>query len=638
MISPANLVISVTDPEVEGEDAVYKICIMDPHRPNVPLNQVRRTYRDCKPLFKKLRGMNPDPPLPDVPKTKVFGALDDEFLETRRRTMEMFFNSVSDNRLLCDDVDFLQLVGYFELYGAEKEKQTKRRQEQILKGTSVPYLIAFVPEFSEDSNVSAARMWLRGSPYVFQRVLPHLGLPKSYQRKTRILVEDPQRISYLLTVQKIGDNAPKGIGEKGELTKKAIQALMRLDGKLFCPYVTVDFDAGRSYTISKVARRGSLLDEMHGNQNVLEGGHVKYPAGTVLTPMDPKMIKLIGRKLLKIIVTLHQYNISVPNMSLGNILLTEQNGIVLGDVEDLLVATTRFPMLKPYEGAGEDEVVKKTRLDVLLFGMILWQLSAGRLLDTSFISKLLCSQGDPLDREKSTSSDGEEDVEVMMSRPHHAMRVKEVPLEIQNLLHYIFHPQIPADVRVLVNHSFFNTLDKGTAKATTVDDEPVKMKKSDVEMFAQVEDNWEADFKKREDDRLRLDEMRIQSREMKKRGEAPPAASKRSGGGGTGEASSSPPAPARSQVTLPPTVSAPLVSSAPPPVAPPPAPSGAPPPPPSVPPPPPVKAPPPPPPPGGAPAPPSGAPPPPKPPGGVPPPPPPRGVPPPPPPPPPPKK
>jgi hypothetical protein len=360
---------------------------------------------------------------------------------------------------------------------------------------------------------------------------------------------------------------------------------------------------------------------MYENQNILESGGVKYPPGTVLKPMDLKAVRAVGRKLLQILVTLHQYNISVPHLSLGNILLSENNGVVLGDMDDLLVATTRFPMLRPYEAGGE-ETIKATRLDVLLFGVVLWQMAAGRLLDVSFIAKLLCCQGDPLDREAAASDEQE-----VMGRPHLALKVRDVPLEVQNLLHYIFHPQIPADLRVLVNHSFFNANAKTSAQA----EEQVKLKKADVELFQMVQDNWDADFTRREQERQHGEELRTQAREMKKRGDAPSTVERRRGTERADSAPSvSPPPPAPPPPSVVGTSSS-VLSPPPPSGLPPPPPSGLPPPPPSgLPPPPPSGLPPPPPsglpppPPSGLPPPPpSGLPPPPRPPQGVPPPPPP---------------
>jgi hypothetical protein len=650
---PSEMILSVTDPSVENDDAVYKVSIMDPYRPSIALHCVHRTYRECKPVFKKLHAMNPDPPLPTVPKTKVFGTLDPATLEERRIAMEMFFNGVCSNRLLCEDMDFLRLVDYFSVSsllttGGRIVTGGPMREEE--RGTNIPYFLMDVLSWDEEANVAAGRMWLRGTNYVFQRLLPQLSHRGTAKHKTRILVDEAKSgLQYILYVQDMSSMAIAGGLEPGsEVLKRTRNTLQRLNVGHFCPYIAFDVASGKAFSLTKITRQGSLLDALYGVNDPLVSGDVKYPGAVQPKPMPLKRIQFIGGKVLKIIESCHQYNIAVPNLSLGNLLITESGSIVLGDMDEVVLGRTRLPALPPYENEDDSEETgpqTRTPIDILLFGIVLLQLATGRVLDASHLGRYLTCQGDPLDKD-----DKEEDEAVRMLRPHVAANLPgSVPDEIKGLLFYIFHPMIPADIRVLLNHSFFQS-------ATSQEVEKAKWKKSDVETFHVAQQWWQGELQRREEARVRREEEKAFIREVRRRGisrnvEKP--------SNSTSASSPSTPAPLASLPTAPP--AAPQPQRAPPPVAPtppiaaplpsaPPPPSGMPPPPPPPPPPAGKQAPPPPPPPpkgappppplgkGAPPPPPSGSPPPPAPPpppkGAPPPPPPPKGLPPPPPPPP----
>ncbi|CUG92416.1 Hypothetical protein, putative [Bodo saltans] len=356
-------------------------------------------------------------------------------------------------------------------------------------------------------------MWLRGTNYVFQRLLPQLCHRRTAKHKTRILVDESKSgLQYILYIQDISSMAISGGLESGsEVLKRTRNTLSRLNVGHFCPYLAFDVAAGKSFSLTKITRQGSLLDALYGVNDPLASGDIKYPGAVQPKPMPLKRIQFLGAKILKIIESCHQYNIAVPNLSLGNLLITESGSIVLGDVDDIVLGRTRLPALPPYEQDDEDAEENgpqtRTPIDILLFGIILLQLATGRVLDASHLGRYLTCQGDPLDKD-----DKEADEAVRMQRPHVAANLpSSVPDEIKGLLFYIFHPLIPADIRVLLNHSFFQT-------ATSQEVEKAKWKKSDVETFHVAQQWWQSELQRREEARVRREEDKAFIREVKRRG------------------------------------------------------------------------------------------------------------------------
>ena len=544
-----SLVVSVTEPTIVGEDAQYKVSLQDPDRPAVSVHRVNRTYKDLKPVIKKLASMNPDPPLPSIPKTKVFGALEDDFLQERCSAIEMWANAVCANRFLVKDIDFLEIIGYEEYQKLRGNAASNFLEKSQVN--SVPAFLSFPRMSDREADLQAARGWLRSSPYSFIKALPELNHPSILSHKTHLLVQDDAGIQYVLSVVPIGPTAPVDL--KGEKLKSLQRLLTTLDRQLFAPLANIATDEHRAYCVRLLAREGSLMDALNTTpQNVLEPGTKKYPC---MAPIAVRHLRKWGRKILTIMQACAQYNIPLPHLSLGNLLISEQYGIVLGDMECLVLGCTRFPATNtPLNDDGEPcatipdgaEQLPKTNFDILRFGLVLYQLALGKPLDANVQSQLLCCQGDPFEvkLENEDNGEAEEDgAKPAVKKVALNTTFPDVPDPVRNILYYIFHPTIPADIRVLLHHSFFANPETDGKDSDGIVAPPIKFKKKDLALISEVVTNWRQELDDRAQTRKKRAEERERMRELKKRGKSGPGSHPTSPKSTSISPSTSPPPP-----------------------------------------------------------------------------------------------
>lgn len=534
-IAISSLVFSVTEPTAlgDGSDVRYKVAILDPARLEVSVHHVFRTYKECKPVFKKLESMNDDKPLPKVPKTKVFGATDPDFIEYRRCAIEGFLNAVVDNQFLSKDVDFLELVGYRDYLATRKAaKHSKRNNNLESQGTGIFSILTSVTSayIDEEALIAAARCWLRSSEYGMVRVLPALGHPLFPARKLYMLIENGAHTQFLLSASNIlRPNVPLS-GENDEKFKRITHFLQNLDPSLFCTTEKIALDpVGKVvFVVRPVMRNGSLLDLLH-HSDPLEAGERKYAEGKI-SEVNIDQLCVMCSKILRIMMACHEFNIPISHVSLGNLMLSSGHGLVLSDMEELFFGNSRLPMCFPHRDGAEDTT--KTSVDVRLFGVLLLELALGRILDPQKVAALLLCQGEPYEPYITEPDEGEEGEADAETRRHILPNLDIVPDAVRNLLHFVFHPTIPADLRVLVHHSFFapvlqqkkessgSSSPRGAAATGEDDANPsksiMKVKKKDIEVVYEACELWGNEMRRRGEEKKRQAEERVKIRELKR--------------------------------------------------------------------------------------------------------------------------
>jgi hypothetical protein len=608
-----SLLISVTEPTVnpQTEEVTYKLSLMDPERPTVSLHRVFRPWKACKTVIKKIQTMSPDPPLPTMPKTKVFGATEKAYLEERCEALEAVLNAICANRFLVKDTDFLELVGYKEYTSLRTSLGPGAFLTDIVQVSTVGQFLTFPKLTEREGDITAARCWLRSTPYTFVSVLPDLCHPSLPSRKTHLLITDAAGVPYLLSVIPVDPRtSPNEI--RGEKLKSLQRLLTTLDREYFAPAVHIDVVEDIAYCIRQIAKEGSVLDaisvEPLESRNPLESGIKKYKGGFVPTPI--RHLRAWGRKILQIMSICASYNIPLPHLSLGNLLVSERSGIVLSDLESVLLGSSRFPAsvtpldsLQAAEGEGGEGNVDngsamaqhsavnpatglpRTNFDVLLFGVLLYQLAIGQVLSPTQITALLTTQGDPfsLPVEDAPAEDGDDAPVLSTSSSAFSatsatfaaapkFTFSDCPEPVRNLLLFIFNPVCPADLRVLLHHQFFAVGEEPGASNEGITPGPVKFKKKDLALFGEAVEKWRFELEDRAAVRRRRVEERERIRELKRRGRTPSPGPQSPTSTGSSPATPSlapmgaPPLPPTSLLTSQPSNSAP----APPPLLPPP--------------------------------------------------------------------
>ncbi|ORC91943.1 putative p21-activated kinase 3 [Trypanosoma theileri] len=518
MLHPSALLLRVIDPLPGENDMTFKVCIMNPVRPTVALTVVERTYNQCSLLCTRLGKFVSDRELPTLLGQSLFRGNDPTYVEARRTSVEVFLNSVVSHRLLCRDEEFLSLIGFEQAALLEQRKYEEnlhhtRAEARCSDEWTIARRLITASSLSEDhdSNIIAARMWLRGTPFVFRSIVPSSSSSSTQLtrwRKTRIFVTDASiGTELLLVVQHVVTMA--------EIEVHAWQKiLIGLNPTLFYDPLYVDVAASRVFAIYPIAPQGSLRDMLLSRRPFTT--EKKQEREQIVKPLEVSQLQQLGRKILYILCSCHQYNISLPILSIGNLILSERHGLVLSDVEDILAGTCLFPSHYPYIiQEGNALLPQRTPFDILLFGVILLQL-CGVCVDEQMLHTLLTCQGEPF-----ISDSSEEDEETPRRSCHHIIaRFTEIPLAIKNILFYIFHPTIPADLRVLAHHCFFNeneldSVDSFINPSTT---STAKMRRKEVELFHRSQDRWKERLETASEIKTRLEMEREHLLQLKQNG------------------------------------------------------------------------------------------------------------------------
>ncbi|KAH9601357.1 hypothetical protein LSM04_000424 [Trypanosoma melophagium] len=250
--------------------------------------------------------------------------------------------------------------------------------------------------------------------------------------------------------------------------------LIGLNPTLFYNSLYVDVAASRVFAVYPIALQGSLRDMLHSRQPFTTDK--KQERGQIVKPLEVPQLQKLGRKILYIISSCYQYNISLPTLSIGNLILSERHGLVLSDL-------LMFSCL------------------VLFFLQL-----CGICVDQQMLHELLTCQGEPF------ISDSEENEETPRSSCNHIInRLTGLPLPIQNILFYIFHPTIPADLPVLTHHCFFNENEIDSIEASTNNPSPTstaKMRRKEVELFHRAQDRWKERLEAADEVKTRIETER----------------------------------------------------------------------------------------------------------------------------------
>ncbi|KAH9601786.1 hypothetical protein LSM04_007661 [Trypanosoma melophagium] len=160
MLHPSALLLRVVDPSAGENDITFKVCIMSPVRPTAAFTVVERTFTQFSLLCTRLKELASDRELP-----ALLGPI--------------FLNSVASHRLLCRDAEFLSLIGFEQAALLEQQKYEEYLHHTKVEARrsdewAIARCLVTAGALSEDhdSNIIAARMWLRGTPFVFRSILP----------------------------------------------------------------------------------------------------------------------------------------------------------------------------------------------------------------------------------------------------------------------------------------------------------------------------------------------------------------------------------------------------------------------------------------------------------------------------------
>ncbi|KEG14927.1 putative p21-activated kinase 3 [Trypanosoma grayi] len=511
MLRPYTLLLNVIDASPTGDDITFKVCVMDPARPTQILSVIERNYSQCALVSAKLHEAFAGQELPELLGPSFFRGLDPAYVEARRASLEVFLNTVASHRLMCTDAGFLSLVGYEQAVACE-EKEGAAFTVGYERWTVARCLrVAGATAEQHEADVVAARMWMRGTPFVFRAVVPsqRVGM-----WKTRVFVTDNALgTELILVVQRM----EKSLAVSEAEVHAWRRTVVGLDPAVFYVPLYVDVVAPHVFAVYPVAPHGSLCDSLHSTLPFTrDSKHRRQQQQRyAVQPMALHDVQLVGRKLLYILRSCHRHNISLPLLSLGNLMMSERHGVVLADVEDIFAGTTRFPALYPYEEreGGDELPPRRTPFDILLFGVILLQL-CGVHVEPWMLCALLTCQGEPFVAEDADKDEASPRNPVCMLNGF-----AEIPLSIKNILFYIFHPTIPADLRVLANHTFFNDLSMKVVEVSTVSSPAAvaNLRKKDVELFHRAQDRWKKRLVAASENKACLVAQREHLRKVKRR-------------------------------------------------------------------------------------------------------------------------
>ncbi|KAF8299138.1 hypothetical protein TcYC6_0071670 [Trypanosoma cruzi] len=151
--------LNVVDASSSGEYIVLKLCTMDPERPTRILIVIEQRYSRCLLLHAKMRAFLAEIELPPLALSGFLGGFDANYLEDSRVSLEVFLNSVTSHRLLCNDPDFLSLIGLEQDMCREQREEETPKREEYKKWAVICFMtVPGIKPEANDANVIAARM------------------------------------------------------------------------------------------------------------------------------------------------------------------------------------------------------------------------------------------------------------------------------------------------------------------------------------------------------------------------------------------------------------------------------------------------------------------------------------------------
>ena len=546
-LSPDNMRVAVSDPVVDGGVVKYKVSIATTGQPDKILNSCFRRFNEFDTVFKRLLEMNPDPPLPTLPEKRLFGNNDPAFIEKRRREIEAVVCAVCANRFLVSDIEFLTLIGFSAAKAAFAQESSgspsprrSRNEVPMEECPDVPWLRPAL-SIRDEANLLAAQGFARSSGYTIEKLLPQLSFRSP--RKTLILIKDSMEGTFVLSVvQPVAELSI--VLDEDKRAGYLARLLQGLNAPCFAPPVDVAVLGSRVFVTRAVCKQGSVRDRLFG-ASWQDDAIKKYKSKTKPLKMDE--VAVIGKQLLLMLKACHDFNVPCPSLHLGNCLVESGNQILFTDIEDGLLGVSRYPPVLPYK---DGEPTSTTHIDLLLFGSALLEMILGSPITQSKEYQLLSVQGDP-------SGVSEE---VIAGDPLESL--PPIPDELATVLRYVFHRSNKADVDQLLRHSFFSKGKfKGPLKPMESADfsfPPMKLKRKDVELFAEATSKWQQDLEGSYERKRREEEGKSVLRDMKKKrssrraaAESPPDSPKQLASPQATSPKAAPPVPSTTQAAQP---------------------------------------------------------------------------------------
>ena len=559
LVTPENILLSITDPVLEGGTVKYKIGILNPLRPSTTLAITYRRFSEFEAVFKKLISMDPNPPLPSLPEKRFFNNNDPAFIEKRRIELENYLHAICSNTFIVHDQDFLNLVGYtpelslLASRSCSSASPTRARKSGKAEGgasspkpqpggspvasdatSSKPpqgpsWIRCSLPiAIDEEASVMAAHGWIRGTSYRIEKTLP----PMSYhpRRKVHLQITDGTT-KFILSV--LSPVSTLTISLKDDKRVSCLSRILStgLGADTFSLATHVAVEASRLYVVREISKHGSLRDKQYGYSSGLEDSTKKFSGKSKAFSIAD--IAVYGKQILLMIKQLHDFNVPCPHLHLGNVLLQGNQRVQLTDMEDILLGLCRAPPMLPYGGDGQE--ASKTHVDVLLFGVALIEMAIGAPVTEEKYEQLLAVQGSPYDPSfpesdsprpaspKGSNSGSSRNLSEQPAATSASVlsTLPSLPDPLPTLLQYIFHPNNKAEIDVILRHSLFASAKfKGPLKELESVDytaAPFKLKKKDVELFAEVSALWAKDVAAVEEERNKFLEERVQLKELKKK-------------------------------------------------------------------------------------------------------------------------
>ena len=441
------LLCSVMDPAIEDGVMQYKVALCHAARPGVAITYVYRRFNEFEAVFKKLISLNPNPPLPPMPEKRYFGSNDAGFVEKRRNELEYFIRCVMANRTIHVDKEFRDLIGYRAAVtaaahhtsgGATSSGGSRAPGSSASAVVATPslrdpnspisaatgsasasgpggsassasvslltdeaaQLAAQLPWFRPlpitdlEANGQAIHGWVRGTPYILQKVYTHpLGYGKvscgsSMGAKTYALLRNQSGDEMLLSVY-----VPNSAMSFDIADEKKVSYFYRLMSSLqtdnYAPVTTVLLERGRVFIVRPAVKYGSLMDRLFGvTEGTSEDATTKYTGKSKAFKLED--IALYGKQMLLTLKQCHDLNVFLPGNHLGNWLLDREGVLKFSDVETPLLGGLETPLVLPFNDGALDTV---THVDVLRFGLCVLEMATGRPLPLRRRLALLVTYG-----------------------------------------------------------------------------------------------------------------------------------------------------------------------------------------------------------------------------------------------------
>jgi hypothetical protein len=412
-----NIVLTVTDPITEGGVTKFKVSICANNAAEETLGYVYRRFSDFDTVFKRLHGMNAIPPLPPLPEKRYFGSTEPDFVEKRRVQIQTFLRGVQYNRDLAEDPEFLSLVQWpppmmptrtigHNLFTSGKPKgdgnaAASAPQQQGKASASpstspsgatgagsaeeeMPVWYRHPMLTPHETNVLAARGWLRSTPFKLVKILPDIG---RRQTKTYLELSDIGEKRYLLSVYcPRPEFAIDWDGKQQHMTR----FLTSMPSDRFVPAETSMAEGPNLFVVRRLFPKGSLQDQLFGTKKPLEPCAVKHTGKPKLLSSDQ-----LAKTLQQVAITcraLHAYNIPIPSLHAANIFYDDGGNPLLSDFETPVFGATAGPVVLPFTDTEADNV---THIDVLRYGLFAAAVGSGMFASPARETEALERYGAP---------------------------------------------------------------------------------------------------------------------------------------------------------------------------------------------------------------------------------------------------